>query len=218
MIPDNYWFANVVHSGVSFNVYSDTNTETDDNWMSQEESWGHIKNYLTSFIDNTEGINAFVDIVIPDSAKVLLDIGSGKTDEPKEWVERRYPNITVFCVDPFNRSYQHNIRVQNYISTLGGADIVTSMSVVNCIKEQKDIICHFTLLHNVLKKQGVAYIKIWPGFWPVRGTGVSSYDSKNQCFQANRWASEYRADINTIFGHNNVIIDNNKNLIIAVKS
>ena len=72
-------------------------------------------------------------------------------------------------------------------------------------------------MHMVLSAGGVAYFKVWAGSWPERGTGVSHLDEGRGVFQANRWASGFQCEVESIFGAGNVFVDNNINLLVAVK-
>lgn len=173
--------------------------------------------YYPTIIDNTEGISGFEDLKIPVDAKLLLDIGGGKYDISKYWMEKKYPHLSVLIVDPYNRSKEHNVNVQKTIESVGGADVVTSLSVLNVIRNKKIRENHIRLMYYTLKDGGIAFFKVWAGRFPERGTGKEIYDPEKEIYQANVWADYFREEIVSIFGEKNVIIDNNKNLIICIK-
>lgn len=53
----------------------------------------------------------FADLSFPSSAKVLVDVGGGKFDASKQYVEKKYPGLKMYVVDPFGRSPEHNAQV-----------------------------------------------------------------------------------------------------------
>jgi flagellar assembly factor FliW len=170
-----------------------------------------------TILDNTEGISGFEDLIIPSDAKLLLDIGGGKYDISKYWMEKKYPCLTFLVVDPYNRSREHNMNVQKTIENSGGADVVTSLSVLNVIRNKKIRKGHICLVYYTLKVGGIAFFKVWAGRFPERGTGKEIYDPEKEIYQANVWADYFREEVVSVFGEENVIIDNNKNLIICIK-
>ena len=170
-----------------------------------------------NIVDNTEGISGFADLIIPSNAKLLLDIGGGKYNVSKYWMEKKYPGLTFLVVDPYNRSREHNMNVQKTIENAGGADVVTSLSVLNVIRNKKIRKSHIRLVYYTLKVGGIAFFKVWAGRFPERGTGKEIYDPEKEIYQANVWADYFRKEVTSIFGEENVIIDNNKNLIICIK-
>ncbi|GLC37734.1 hypothetical protein PLESTM_000642800 [Pleodorina starrii] len=49
------------------------------------------------------------------------------------YLRLKIPGVTVFVLDPFNRSREHNQAAQDAIVKLGGVQVVTAMSVLNVI-------------------------------------------------------------------------------------
>jgi hypothetical protein len=199
-------------------VSSSASNNLEEDWMEWKSPpiYPSNDNFLPDIVDNTEGITAFADLKIPASTKILLDIGGGKFDSSKLWLENRY-SIQVYVVDPFCRSKEHNLEVQDVIMKKGGADIVTSMSVLNVVDTIQSRLRHCAVAWEALKPNGVAYFKVWAGSYPRRGSGVGVSDPFRKVYQANRWASEFKGEVGFIFGDANVFVDNNKNLLIAVK-
>ena len=208
-----FWFENIKHS-----VSSMCSNTLEDNWF----EWVRPTIYKHHFpypniSDNTEGIAGFHDLPILNGNFILLDIGGGNSDSAKNWLKFKYPLLNVFVVDPFARGDEHNHAVQKVIEEAGGADISTSISVLNAIQEVDFRIEHILTLHRSLKKDGIAYFKVWSGFWPVRGTGKGEFDVTRNVFQANAWASKFNDEVSAVFGHNNVFSDNNLNMLVARK-
>ena len=213
---------------------SSTNTVVDEDW----KSWLRPVCYkyqcsidptitklpFPDIIDNTEGIAAMHDLplakLVRENPRLLLaDIGCGRSDAAKLWLENQFPTqLEVVTVDPYARTHEHNCAAFERISAANGADIVTSMSVVNVIPTIEERSSHYTTVHSTLTLGGTAFFKIWAGFWPERGTGKHSRCSNEGVYQANAWASSFVDEVETIFGHGNVFADNNANLIVAIKT
>ena len=128
---------------------------------------------VADFFDNTEGVAAFADLPIPiGRAAVLLDVGGGGSSAGEDWLVATYgPALRVYVADPFHRSAQHNAKVQRAIEAAGGADIVTSNSVLNVLCSASDRAAHVRMVYSALKEGGTAYFKVWAGFEPLRGSG-----------------------------------------------
>lgn len=180
----------------------------------------------TDIADNTESIAAFEDIfyLIPQNA-FLLDIGGGRYDSNTRWVQNRSSNVTMMVADPFNRMMAHNVIVQAEVAKRCGADIVTSMSVLNVIPDVKSQTWHVWLVHHLLKPGNLAIFKFWAGLWPVRGTRNQTVaapmidpTAANTQSQNNAFAEAYEPLIAKVFGAGNVFADSNQNLIVARKS
>jgi hypothetical protein len=173
----------------------------------------------------TTGIPAFKSIMelMPKSVGVILDVGGGKFDVSKRYVEKQYSErfqrkVTMHVIDPYNRSMEHNARVQKIIEERGGADVVTSISVLNVIPTHETRVEHVRVVHKALKKQGLAMFKVWAGSWPLRGTKKPSTNKARGCFQANTWASDFVSTIREVFGDDSPIYACNiANLIVARK-
>ena len=220
----NQFFAN--HRGYWFDGLllelngSGTNTiiENWENWRGPPV-YHYQSNELLfpSIEDNTEGIGGFNDLIIQDRNRILLDIGGGKHDAAKWWMLNKYPHLTFYTVDPYFRSKEHNEEIQNIIENIGGADIVTSMSVLNVIEDRKPRLRHCSNVYDALKPKGIAYFKIWAGWWPDRGSSVAFRNIEEDIFQSNSWAHTFKSDVESAFGQGNVFVEDNKNLIIAIK-
>ena len=170
----------------------------------------------TPITDNTIGISAFADIDFP-KASLAVDIGGGPTDKMKRWVERNTEIKTMLVADPYHRSAEHNESVEKALEQQGGAEIVTSMSVLNVLQKRSDIEDHIRLVNRIIKDGGIAYFKVWAGYWPDRGSGRELLDLDREVYQSNQWASHYLPTIVSVFGSENCYCDMNKNLIVARK-
>lgn len=178
-------------------------------------------------VDNTEGVGSFEELIkyFPKGA-LVLDIGGGKFDSVCNWVMQRRPDVTMVVADPFNRSMDHNVAVQRKIESAGGADIVTSNSVLNVVPDVKSRISHILLVQKTLKNGGIAIFKTWAGVWPVRGTRKQEIETTDKdgkpidgggwC-QNNSWASAYLPHIAAVFGDSNVFANDNENILFAYK-
>lgn len=98
-----------------------------------------------------------------------------------------------------------------------GADIVTSMSVLNVLFDPKDAEEHICEANRILKNGGIAYFKVWAGHWPDRGSGRGKLDGNRLTYQSNQWASYYLPRVAAVFQEGNCFCDNTRNLIIAAK-
>eukprot|EP00418_Pyrodinium_bahamense_P094018 CAMPEP_0179028872 /NCGR_PEP_ID=MMETSP0796-20121207/9764_1 /TAXON_ID=73915 /ORGANISM="Pyrodinium bahamense, Strain pbaha01" /LENGTH=308 /DNA_ID=CAMNT_0020725017 /DNA_START=101 /DNA_END=1027 /DNA_ORIENTATION=+ len=173
--------------------------------------------------DNTLGAGAYADVLelLPSTAapgrpkRLLLDVGAGRSDAAKRFVEAAKPGWRVVVADPYNRSEAENANAQREVEKAGGADAVASMSVLNVIAEQDSRAEHISLVRRALRPGGIAIFKVWAGLWPERGTGAPSMDASGDSFQANAWASTFLPDIEAEFGKGNAYADNNLNLIVA---
>jgi hypothetical protein len=173
--------------------------------------------YYPDIIDNTEGIAGFSDLYFPSKKILLLDVGGGSSDVSKKWVECNYKNIRFLVVDPYKRSYEHNRKIETEVKLNGGADIITSMSVLNVIPDKVTRIQHILYVYQYLRYGGTAYFKIWPGFYPERGSGLGVFDFERKVFQSNCWVSFYVSEVASVFGNENIILEFSKNLLIANK-
>ena len=173
--------------------------------------------------DTTEGIAAFENLynlgVFQNCTGLVLNLGGGAYDDGPQWLEKRVPGVKVLTADPFCRSKEHNRSVQDIVEgSLAGVEIVMSISVLNVIQKRETRLLHITLAHNVLKHDGgVFYAKVWAGYWPRRGTGASQVDSARDSYQSNRWAIDYLAEVEAVFGPKNCFLDCQNNMIVAVK-
>lgn len=89
----------------------------------------------------------------------------------------------------------------------GDFDTATSMSVLNVIEDRESRIAHIKLLKSSLKKNGIAYFKIWQG----NKSGIKDLAIK---FHQNNLKLEFYApEIEEIFTKSKILQE--KNLIIA---
>mmetsp|Transcript_8964 Transcript_8964/g.17975 ORF Transcript_8964/g.17975 Transcript_8964/m.17975 type:complete len:270 (-) Transcript_8964:299-1108(-) len=169
--------------------------------------------------DTTEGVAAFLDIHFPKSTRLVVDIGAGRYDHVKNFLQAKYASQQLICLptDPFHRTRAHNEAVRKQVEAAGGADVATSISVLNILSTSSLLTSHIKLLHRALRPGGTAYIKVWAGMWPERGTGEPTVDEERKTYQSNRWASEYRGDVQKVFGEGRVLVDAERHLIVAVK-
>ena len=212
-----YWFENTCPAFPGY----ESNTLQED-W----KHWKSHKSYASPAFhgipiprvkDNTEGIGGVSDLWIPPGSATLVDVGGGRSDSTKLWLEAFYPNLTVYVIDPFLRDRSHNEKVQRIVYSAGGADVTTSLSVLNVIDSSAARIHHVRVMFDALKPGGIAYFKVWAGLWPNRGSGVPDYDTTRRTFQANAWADKFIKDVAFVFSDSNVQGDNDRNLIIAKK-
>ena len=166
--------------------------------------------------DNTEGIAAFADLPFPDTARLLIDVGGGEFDATRHWVEHRYCQIKMLVVDPFKRSQEHNAWALALVHNEGGADIATSMSVLNVIDTRAARIAHVSTLFGCLRQGGVAYFKVWAGSGALRGSGSATIDEDRGVYQANAFASAFEIEVRSVFGDAVEVIEE-MNLIVAIK-
>lgn len=113
----------------------------------------------------SEGFAAFFDLSFSIVQPTLwVDVGGGFSDNTKFYMEDRFhPWLVFHVIDPYNRSHLHNRYVQHQVELKGGADYVSSISVVNILESDEVILNHLQLLHTILKPGGTAIIKIWDG-------------------------------------------------------
>ena len=123
----------------------------------------------------------------------------------------------MHVVDPFNRSAEHNEGVEKIITGRGGADVVTSISVLNVIPTHESRIEHVRVVYQALRKGGLAMFKVWAGSWPLRGTKTSTTDKVRQCFQANTWASDFVPTIKQVFGDKAPVFSCNVSNVIVIR-
>lgn len=174
--------------------------------------------------DNTEGAPAFADVLelLPRPRPgrrglLLLDVGAGSSDAAKRFVEARRPDCRVLPADPYNRPAAENAAAQRAVEEAGGADVVTSMSVLNVVQEREARAEHLRLLRQAVRPGGLALFKVWAGFWPERGSGRPTVDEARESFQANAWASAFLPEVEEVFGQGHAYAENNLNLIVAVR-
>lgn len=196
-------------------ITSETSNSLQEDWVQWKGPKVHHSPATTfpypDIHDNTEGIAGFHDLPIPVGAQLLVDVG-GKYDGGKAWLERKYPGLVVLVVDPFRRS--NNQLCRKVLLERGGADVATSISVLNVIEKREHRLLHCRDLYDSLKPGGVAFFKVWAGFWPHRGTGQA--EIKQGVYQANAWAQHFLPEVREVFGAN-VTNDCALNLISAQK-
>jgi hypothetical protein len=163
--------------------------------------------------DNTEGVPGVSDLPWPQRPGLAVDVGGGKFDGVTRWMSQHHPLLEFHAIDPFRRRRDHNVAVQRIVEARGGADVVTSISVLNVIQDAPSRLRHIRLLHRILRPGGVAYLKVWPG----SGSGTGEIDAERRSFQANRRAATFLAEVGTVFGTNQTSCDDSLNLICAIK-
>lgn len=137
--------------------------------------------------------------------------------EGKKWLENKYKGLKALVMDPFGRDRAHNEAQQKIVQSSGGADVVTSVSVLNVIATKEQRLRHCCVLYDLLKPGGVAFFKVWAGSWPQRGSACADIDAARNVYQANAWASYFRCEIEAVFG-TETYVDQNLNLVVARKS
>ena len=212
-----YWFEDSYQA-----LKSCTSNTLEEDWKQWKRPVSYISPtfhgiHIPTVDDNTEGIGGVSDLWIPPNSTILVDVGGGQYDSTKYWLEMSHPDLTVYVIDPFLRDRGHNEKVQQILNVAGGADVATSISILNVIDNTEERILHAGVMFDALKQGGIAYFKVWAGLWPYRGSGIPDYDNMRGVFQANAWADKFRENVATVFGDSNVQVDNNRNLIIAKK-
>lgn len=171
---------------------------------------GEVDVALMQSAENTAGVNAFADL--PYLADRVLDVGGGQFDTNKKFLEKLGVELLVW--DPYNRSSTHNQAVKALVSE--GVSIVTSMSVLNVVRECRARLHHITTVKSALLEKGTAYFKIWPGEGDERGTCQPTLVGNT--FQANADAGRFLREIQVVFGIENVVRHATvPNLIVARK-
>lgn len=164
--------------------------------------------------ENTEGINAFADIIFAKKVKNILDIGGGQFDVNADYMQR-VKNIRLLVWDPYNRPASHNQNVKKF-AYKNQIDAATSMSVLNVIQEQESRLAHINTLKAALSLQGKAYFKVWSGHGALKESYFPTTSTSS--YQANANADRFFREIEIVFGRGNVAIDKTiPNLIIAIK-
>jgi len=153
----------------------------------------------------TEGITAFFDLSLTINRPTLwVDVGGGASDRASLYMEEQYaPWLRFRVVDPYQRSPKHNADVQRETEANGGADIVSSMSVVNILESEALIRHHLELLHRILKPGGHAIFKVWDGRRPA--SNRRNYHSPSvrhmTVFQRNQTAAFFAPFVQEVFGN-----------------
>ena len=169
--------------------------------------------------DTTEGVAAFsdLDLKLNSRQSILVDIGAGQHDHVKHYLEGKYEGLKCLPVDPFHRTREHNEEARAITEAAGGADVVTSMSVLNVLATENLVREHVSLVHRILRPGGTAYFKVWAGMWPERGTGVAQVDHERQVYQSNKWAAAYYESVAAVFGTENVFVDAERHLLVSLR-
>lgn len=123
---------------------------------------------------------------------VNLDFGGGKFDNATEYLKQYGVENLVY--DPFNRSEEHNQAVISRLQETP-ADTVTCNNVLNVIDDDDEVQRVIARCSDLLKKDGVAYFKIYEG--DRSGIGRAT---KLDCYQRNQAAEDYLARVRLCFG------------------
>jgi hypothetical protein len=151
--------------------------------------------------DGTEGPTAFVNLSLNIKRPTMwVDVGGGASDKAAAYMEERFPFWLQFrTVDPYNRTPEHNAAVQQEVEARGGADMVSSMSVINILESEALIRNHLRLLHRILKPDGQAVIKVWNGE-RQRINGHTLSVRHTTVFQRNQPATFFAPYVQEVFG------------------
>lgn len=158
--------------------------------------------------DNTVGCEAFDDIGLKPNTK-NIDIGGGKYDDNTQYLMRKY-QVENVVYDPYNRSEEENKKALS-MAKKHQFDTATSMSVLNVISSEKELMAHIQLMFDCIPSGGTAYFKIYGG----NGSGKPYYGKG--IYQSNKTAKSYIGDVEKIFGKGHVSLFEKKNLIVARK-
>ncbi|MFI5332989.1 MAG: hypothetical protein ACHQVS_02720 [Candidatus Babeliales bacterium] len=167
---------------------------------------GYSVDPQTGVVDDTEGFGAFDSIIklFNPSCPRNFDNGGGSFDDTTRYVKDTY-DIENVVYDPFMRTKEHNEYVL-YLARHKKFDCCTSISVLNVIDIQDARLVHIQLCYDVLKENGSAFFKVWPG----DRSGVELKEKGR--YQSNRDATYYVAEIKKIFGENNVTLIDDKTI------
>lgn len=160
-------------------------------------------------------------------SKILLDIGCGsKNTKFKESIENK--NIEYHGIDPFNKSYESNIKsIEKCMN--GNADIVTLNNVLNTIPEKEVWISILEQAKNALhEKNGIAVILTYEGEKTQeekRNEIESGYklNSLKPIKTRDGWQNrmkteEYLDTIKEVFPNVEIINQNGSKVILATKN
>jgi hypothetical protein len=163
-------------------------------------------NFNSKIEDNTIGIHAFTDIDWVPGTK-NFDCGSGdKYKFINEYLLYRF-HIKNISYDPYTIPKHINDNALKMVAS-GNFDTATSMSVLNVIFDKNVRLKHLKLIYSALKKNGIAYFKIYQG-------DKSGIVNTTRFHQNNLELEYYVGEIKDVFGKIEVI--NDKNLIIGYK-
>lgn len=167
---------------------------------------GHSIDEHTGMVDDTEGFGAFDSIMklFNPSCPSNFDNGGGAFDDTTRYAKDTY-NIENIVYDPFMRTKEHNDYVLDVARTKK-FDCCTSISVLNVIDTASSRLAHIQLCYDVLKENGSAFFKVWPG----DKSGVEHQEQGR--YQSNQDASYYIAEIKKIFGNDNVMLVDDKTI------
>lgn len=160
-------------------------------------------------LDYTEGLGAYLDLPLQPGTK-NFDNGGGSYDYSTQFLRKHYA-IENHVYDPFQRPKEQNETVLKAV-TAHSFDTATSNSVLNVIDSLTHRMTHILLSCESLKNFRPAYFKIWEG----DSSSIGKFHSYG--FQANRPTASYQNEVEQVFGKGNVVVDFNKNLIIAYKN
>lgn len=194
-----------------WNIANQSLTSKDTNGYAPKEP----SQFMLEIGENTSGVEAFCDIPFHPSVKQILDVGGGQFDANKFFMASKGIELSVW--DPYNRTYEHNKKIEKWVADSKGLKVVTSMSVLNVIPELEARISHINTVKSALKQNGLAFFKIWPGESTLKGSYVPSWDSSS--FQANAYQDRFFHEVEIVFGRKNVSVSSSiPNLIIAKKT
>jgi hypothetical protein len=166
--------------------------------------------------ENTCGVDAFVDLEFGADVNMILDVGGGKFDVCRDYLQKRGIDLLVY--DPYNRTQEHNEKIKWMVANQKVA-AATSMSVLNVVAEPEARLAHICTLKDALQINGMAYFKMWPGEGELKGCyqpTVNSYGHPG--FQANAYADRFLREVQLVFGVENAMLHAAiPNLIVAKK-
>ena len=167
---------------------------------------GHSVDPTTGKVDDTEARGAWDSIIklFKPTCPTNFDNGGGSSDDNTKYVKENY-NIENIVYDPFMRPEEHNKKVSEKIKDKK-FDCTTSFSVLNVIDNQEARSAHITLCHSVLKDEGSAFFKVWPG----NGTGIEIKEAGR--YQSNKNAKFYVEEIKKVFGNENVSYEDERTI------
>jgi len=165
-------------------------------------------------MDNTEALGAFLDLpLIRWKGLKNLDLGGGSLDSTTEWLRANW-GIENRVHDIYARNAKHNITVEREMFN-GQSPSVTSCSVLNVIRDEKERKRHIQTAFDALVPGGRAFFKVWAG----DRSKVAGQKKHENFFQHNQPASYFVAEIAAVFRNDgdSVELEEEKNLITAIK-
>jgi len=132
---------------------------------------------------------------------VNLDLGGGRFDTATDYLAGM--NVTNLIFDPFNRDFDHNLRVVIAVAATP-ANSATISNVLNVIKEREKRI---EILERAKRWSNVTFITVYEG----NKSGIGTATKKG--WQENRKLADYITEVQEVFPYVKI-----KNGVIVAKN